>query len=632
MKIDEIVLYGNNDNVRRLDFSKKNMNIITGKSKTGKSSIGDIIEYCLGRTECKIAEGVIKDNVAWYGLLLNFGTEKIFIARQKPSGQKSTLVYYERGGLDYQIPSTSKNFSNIGDVDKLNEMLSDCIGISDNQIVTKGNTYSASFKQSLYYCFLSKTDIVSNSILFHRQNENTFLYYDMRYTLLYFLNLIDNKFSSLQNQINDLNSKIEEEYRISEKEKVAHDLFFEKIHMMINEAKDLGLLDNKAYNDDSILEILNQIVKDFNGASFEFTEDNNKINELNNMLVKLESEIKNITNQINELNKYKELLDSAKYETKEQKVRLDSIGLFKQVAFDKTVCPLCHSKLEYESPDAEAIRVSVMELNKQLEQISIGLPQVDEKNSELLSKRKELIIEKKKLNEQVDFLTKSNEENKKLKELYIKQAKLIGKLSLLLENGNHKIDSNRIKRIDDMKAELDALKKKMKETNINDEKNRILSLISQDISKWAKELEVEHSQYPFRLDIDKLTLLIDKKERTFTFDELGSSDNIVKVHLIVNFAIHKFFIENEMPVPRFLFIDQPSLAYFQNPSDDDDSDIEEMRVLYKFIFDRINELKGQLQVIVVDHARLDEDYFRNNILEEWRNGNALIPSSWITNN
>ena len=74
MKIDEIVLYGNNDNVRRLDFSKKNMNIITGKSKTGKSSIGDIIEYCLGRTECKIAEGVIKDNVAWYGLLLNFGT------------------------------------------------------------------------------------------------------------------------------------------------------------------------------------------------------------------------------------------------------------------------------------------------------------------------------------------------------------------------------------------------------------------------------------------------------------------------------------------------------------------------------------------------------------------------------
>ena len=45
------------------------MNIIPGESKAGKSAVGDIIEYCMGGSSCNIAVGVVRDNVAWYGLL-----------------------------------------------------------------------------------------------------------------------------------------------------------------------------------------------------------------------------------------------------------------------------------------------------------------------------------------------------------------------------------------------------------------------------------------------------------------------------------------------------------------------------------------------------------------------------------
>jgi predicted ATP-binding protein involved in virulence len=39
--------YSPNSNVIRLDFFKDKVNVITGDASTGKSSILDIIDYCL---------------------------------------------------------------------------------------------------------------------------------------------------------------------------------------------------------------------------------------------------------------------------------------------------------------------------------------------------------------------------------------------------------------------------------------------------------------------------------------------------------------------------------------------------------------------------------------------------------
>lgn len=64
MQIKEIVLYGVNGQIRRLPFNLGTVNIISGKSKTGKSVIGDIIDYCLGGDSCNIADGVVRETVA----------------------------------------------------------------------------------------------------------------------------------------------------------------------------------------------------------------------------------------------------------------------------------------------------------------------------------------------------------------------------------------------------------------------------------------------------------------------------------------------------------------------------------------------------------------------------------------
>ncbi|MNY75879.1 hypothetical protein D3C86_2152900 [compost metagenome] len=50
--------------------------------------------------------------------------------------------------------------------------------------------------------------------------------------------------------------------------------------------------------------------------------------------------------------------------------------------------------------------------------------------------------------------------------------------------------------------------------------------------------------------------------------------------------------------------------------------------MYKFIFNFVESQKGKFQVILLDHANPDDKEFRSYIVEEWRDGKALIPSDW----
>ena len=66
-----------------------------------------------------------------------------------------------------------------------------------------------------------------------------------------------------------------------------------------------------------------------------------------------------------------------------------------------------------------------------------------------------------------------------------------------------------------------------------------------------------------------------------------------------------------------------------NSDSDEDMDIKEVTKVYDFIHNRVTELNGNLQVIVVDHAKLDNDNFRDDIIEDWKSSdNYLIPREW----
>ena len=83
MQIRSIIVYDRSDKMRVVPLRLNEVNIITGKSGTGKTALSDIIDYCLGRTTCNVALGVIRNTVAWYALHLQFPDVQAFVAPAK---------------------------------------------------------------------------------------------------------------------------------------------------------------------------------------------------------------------------------------------------------------------------------------------------------------------------------------------------------------------------------------------------------------------------------------------------------------------------------------------------------------------------------------------------------------------
>jgi len=164
----------------------------------------------------------------------------------------------------------------------------------------------------------------------------------------------------------------------------------------------------------------------------------------------------------------------------------------------------------------------------------------------------------------------------------------------------------------------------------------ILSILSRDISDWSQMLQLEHAQHPLRLDLKRLTIIADTKDGPIPMERMGSGENWVGYHLTSHFALHKWFVSKGRPVPRFLFIDQPSQVYFPEERDwkqieqsRRDEDREAVKRMYQLAWEVVQMLKGNFQIIVTDHANIDEPWFQDCVVERWREGKKLVPEDWV---
>src|SRR5438876_3046450 len=131
-QIRDIILFSHDGKRRVLPLRTGQINIITGASKTGKSALMQIVDYCLGSSSCEIPEGVIRRAVQWFGLRLQLRAGQAFVGRRAPGrgAAASSEVYYATASeLDIPEPSDLRQTTN---VDTLVQLLSEASGIGPN--------------------------------------------------------------------------------------------------------------------------------------------------------------------------------------------------------------------------------------------------------------------------------------------------------------------------------------------------------------------------------------------------------------------------------------------------------------------------------------------------------------------
>ena len=632
MQITAIVLYGKNNKCRVIKLKTGQANIITGKSKTGKSILGDLIEYCFGRTSCNIAEGFVRDYVQTYALQLIHDDEYIFIARDNPPKGQSTTnkCYYKIGGRE--IPETLKDVTPI-DAEGLEQILSVKLGISKNMtrpsIEQSRRAFSANIGHALFYCLQNQDEIASQKILFHRQAE-PFIPQAIKDTLPYFLGIINDATLSLEEEKtrlkrdeNILSKKIQEVEAIK-------GAGYERALQLIEEAKSLGLLPLTEEVDVSDYDKIRAVLESLG----DWTAPSVEIPGMDRITL-LQVELQNTQNQIDDLGiqirnaeEYLGVVKEYNTEVIHQKDRLESIGLFDKLRFNDEYVPLFEETKETSLPTAEEIYRAIEVLSNKLDNVSRERPQVRAHIDELKAARQKLIEDSSKLKIAINAIYAENEEAIKLRDLNARRGRVLGRISLWLETVKISEDLGEVKKkLESIRKQIKAIEEQLGEDDIESRKQSIASRLSIDMCKWAKELNLEHSEYPYRLDFNKLTVIVDK-ERPVPLQQLGSGSNWLGCHLIALFALHKFYCENNLPVPGFLFIDQPSQVYFPPETDHKEVDTQEVRDIYQFIFDRINELGEKMQVIIVDHADLGMPEFQDSIIENWWDDQMLVPLEW----
>lgn len=639
MQIRELVLYGYNGEVRHLPFALGQVNIITGRSKSGKSVVGDIIDYCLGGDSCNIADGVVRDNVAWYGLLLQFEHERVFVARKNPDkGQQTTGVCYIDIGEKIEAPDNC-DFSSNTNVSGIEESLTRRIGISENlNTPPEGQSrlpLAANIRHALYYCFQGQDEIAAKNFLFHHQSDD-FITQAIKDTIPYFLGAISEEALALENERSILKRKLTLEKRKLEENRFLMGGGSERAISLIGEARQAGLIDASTQIDYQNYREMYSVLQTAMNWSPSMIGSNSGMDRL----TFLQSKLQEIRDEFDEIgisldNARKFVGETAGYsgEAQHQKMRLESIGLFEQLNFNPGKCPLCSGTLEQPLPSVEMIKASIVNLDKSIASVKREQPKLRAFISDLEREREKKQEEIKALEAEIDGLYQQESERARLRDINARRGKVVGRISLWVESVENDTESEKqeqiVKRIEDRIKEIDDI---LDRDSVEERKQSALSRIQEDMTKWAKALQLEHSDNPYRLDLNKVTVVVDKPERPVPLKQLGSGSNWVGVHLIAYFALQRFFVNANRPVPRFLFLDQPSQVYFPSELDEKQIDWNEVNKMYQFIIDRTNELNGKLQVIVVDHADLKEDSFRQFICENWWPiDKNLVPSDWYEN-
>ena len=641
-QILNILVYGANGQIRSIELKPDAVNVVTGQSKTGKSALIHIVDYCLGRRECNVPAGVIRKHVEWYAVKLQTSSGEVFIARRNPEpGKESSEDIYIERGTSLSFPEASSLTKN-ANLETLASILNQVLGIGEYTHEPKAGqtrkTGTADIGKALFYCFQEQSEIDDQKFLFHRQGE-PFIPQSIKDYLPYFLGAITDEFIQNKEELRKLNRKLKQvEARIAERNRLKGQNF-ERAFALLNEAKSVDLIAADEPLQDSWSNV-RQLIEAALARNIDNDPAEPNVDVLNDLLdrqQRIRETYRIATSELKSLKDLKRSSNGFGSEMGEQKSRLESINIFGHTG-DPNTCPLCSSTLPSAVPSAEAIRASLTDIDSQLEAVTNDTPHLDA----MIAKAEDQLGEiKKQLDEvkaSIISLQTTNQRISDLRDFNSRRAMIKGRLSLYLENmpANDVDDSDDKLEAEKIAEQVRALEAVLDDETLAGRLESILSLVSAQITSLARKLEIEHSDSPMRLDLKKLTIVADHADDgPIPMPKMGSGETWVGLHLVTHLALHNWFFKKQRPVPQFLFLDQPSQAYF--PPDTSAETVREQteatnpdRQSVIRMFKLIVEETKNFQVIVTEHGDIREDWYQALVRENWWDGKQkLVPVGWI---
>lgn len=657
MQIKYIVLYDYQNRRRELEFNVNGVSIVAGDSATGKSSLIEIIDYCLGAGECRVPDGVIRETVEWYALkLISKHNGEMFVARRTPNpGRQTSEAFLIRVGNSVAIPDGSE-LAPTHNLKSAINAISFFLGMRPN--VTESETgdrkgYDITIRHAIKFCLQYQDEIASKRTLFHQQGES-FKARSIYDSLPYLLGLQEDDYLDRLARLKQAKKELAYAQRRLDEYKALAAIGFDSAAALIVEAKHVGILSGPSpppSTTEELLKLLDSATKWSPDAINSVIASDDQITESQQRLMQLEQRRHELKSQLLAVENANRLVDSTAIEWNEQSSRLSFIELYGARRADGRKCPLCEQDIAKETealPKVESVLEQMLETNLQLTNLQLYSPDLTEYQNTLRSSIVDMDAQITGTRQTIRRLQLDRDDVTATYDLTVRQAIVAGKILQYLDAMRDRLgEGNSLSSaVVEAEARVKDLEDGIRASDIRNQLIRISNELQGTMTRSAIDLSLEFAPHPFRIDFENLTVEVNRNGDALPLYRMGSGKNWLGCHLIAHFALHAYFIANNRPVPRFLVLDQPTQVFYppdkvdaangeiefiHSESESEDRDI--VQRMFNWIFQQTAILNdgGNFQVIITDHAELRTGEFEQAQIDlpRWRpGGNSLIPNAW----
>lgn len=645
MKIRSIHIYSHEGQRRDLQFNVEGLNVVTGRSSTGKSALSDIIEYCMGRSTFNVPEGVIRDKVAWFAVTYQFPNEQVLVAKPTPpSGGASCSTAMLRRGTRLRPPSFKELAVNADD-DSIVELLSRLLGIPENRtevaLTHSRDSFDANVKHTFYYLFQKQGLVANKDQLFYRQNEQ-FQPQTIRDTLPILLGVSSHDRYELESKLRNARRELRLNAKQLEQARDAVDTSHDKAVGLYSEAKAVGIIGRTDARPDAdkVIDALRTALA-WKPETLP-DDDGSRIPRLEEELVQLRHDRRDTQARIDSARQFAKRAGGYENEAGEQVDRLASIrALPRSPDTGEWQWPFSERNLALESPISTVLLKELESLSDELRVATGQRPKLEAYLTKLADDVDNIASKIRKKEVELAAAIAANEVVAQMGSRNNAAARVVGRISMFLET---LLPNEALARIEAENRRITHRVQQLEEKiGANDSDERLASIlnnISARVTRYIERFEAEFAKYPARLNLPQLTIVFDRPERPVPMSRTGGGENHLAYHLSALLALHLFAANNSCPIPRFLLIDQPTQVYFPSEQvykDADgsvqkteaDADLNAVRRLFELLLEFTQKDVPGFQLIVTEHANLREKWFQDALVEPpWTKPPALVPENW----
>jgi hypothetical protein len=652
--INSLILWARNKEFgyRQVKFTIKDVNVITGASKTGKSAIIPIIDYCLGATDCTIPVGIIRDHCSWFGLLFDLEDEQILLCRKEPEQQKSTGKMYILRDKNIKIPNEIED-GNIT-VDQVKNILNELFSLSfiDIDPISPTN-FSArpSYRDLMPFIFQPQNVIANNRILFYNIEK---MEHKKRLINIfpYILGAVNTEILLATQERDRLSKEYDKLVRDLDNIKNVSEGWKQEILTWLSHSRELGLTTFKANSTTNFEQLIDElkkiVIKNENDSSIVATN----VTDVSDELLELRAEEQKLSMELSAARKRHDAMmaldDSKKHydaSLQVQRNRLDISSWLRSLSSD-TICPICGESPTKPNKTLDDLCYAISEIEKQSEIIQQTSTSFDREFNIVKDNIDRLVRNLTAIRKRIKEECVKHQPNANTKYTLANVSRFLGNIEFAIKTYERiGTDSDLEKQCLLLNSKIDELNKLINDNMRDKKEEAALLFIQQEASMIIKQLDVEDPDNPIEFDKTNLTIKVKTADgRDNYLWEIGSASNWLSYHISISLAFQKFFQERKaIAMPNILVLDQPSQVYFPQKEMKEGSTVEEeakliededkaaVKKIFATLSTYVKTAKSDLQIIVMEHA--DEDIwgeFDNiKLVERWRGENKLIPLDWI---